>query len=160
MDMLRRRHKFTEPESRFYVIQLLGACHYMHTHQVIHRDLKLGNIFLDAKMNVKVGDFGLAALIETEGERKKTICGTPNYIAPEVLFDQANGHSFEVDTWSIGVILYTLVIGRPPFQTKDVKAIYKFVVMLCPVMFLLMADADASVIMNTSSPKNDRFPRE
>lgn len=99
----------------------------MHTHQVIHRDLKLGNLFLDADMNVKVGDFGLAALIESPGERKKTICGTPNYIAPEVLFDQDNGHSFEVDTWSIGVILYTLVVGKPPFQTKDVKAIYKFV---------------------------------
>ena len=71
------------------------------------------------------GPGGLAALIENPGERKKTICGTPNYIAPEVLFDTANGHSFEVDTWSIGVILYTLVIGRPPFQTKEVKAIYK-----------------------------------
>jgi cell cycle serine/threonine-protein kinase CDC5/MSD2 len=125
MDMLRRRRRFTEPESRYFMVQLLGACHYMHNHQVIHRDLKLGNIFLDANMNVKVGDFGLAALIESPGERKKTICGTPNYIAPEVLFDTANGHSFEVDTWSIGVILYTLVIGRPPFQTKDVKAIYK-----------------------------------
>ncbi|THH31055.1 hypothetical protein EUX98_g3134 [Antrodiella citrinella] len=125
MDMLRRRRRFTEPEARFFMVQLIGACHYMHTHQVIHRDLKLGNIFLDSHMNVKVGDFGLAALIENPGERKKTICGTPNYIAPEVLFDTANGHSFEVDTWSIGVILYTLVVGRPPFQTKDVKAIYK-----------------------------------
>ncbi|KAI1789263.1 Pkinase-domain-containing protein [Ganoderma leucocontextum] len=125
MDMLRRRRRFTEPEARFFMVQLIGACQYMHTHQVIHRDLKLGNIFLDKNMNVKVGDFGLAALIEIPGERKKTICGTPNYIAPEVLFDQANGHSFEVDTWSIGVILYTLVVGRPPFQTKDVKAIYK-----------------------------------
>ena len=125
MDMLRRRRRFSEPESRFFLVQLIGACHYMHTHQVIHRDLKLGNLFLDGNMNIKVGDFGLAALIENPGERKKTICGTPNYIAPEVLFDTANGHSFEVDTWSIGVILYTLVVGRPPFQTKDVKAIYK-----------------------------------
>ncbi|KAF8882459.1 kinase-like domain-containing protein [Infundibulicybe gibba] len=125
MDLLRHRRRFTEPEARFYMVQLIGACHYMHTHQVIHRDLKLGNLFLDANMNVKVGDFGLAALIESPGERKKTICGTPNYIAPEVLFDTANGHSFEVDTWSIGVILYTLVVGRPPFQTKDVKDIYK-----------------------------------
>ncbi|KAK1226206.1 Cell cycle serine/threonine-protein kinase cdc5/MSD2 [Marasmius sp. AFHP31] len=124
MDLLRRRRRFTEPESRFFSVQLIGACHYMHTHQVIHRDLKLGNLFLDGNMNVKVGDFGLAALIESPGERKKTICGTPNYIAPEVLFDTANGHSFEVDTWSIGVIIYTLLIGRPPFQTKEVKAIY------------------------------------
>ncbi|KAG1748400.1 kinase-like domain-containing protein [Suillus paluster] len=124
MDMLRRRRRFSECEARFFLVQLIGACHYMHSHQVIHRDLKLGNLFLDANMNIKVGDFGLAALIENPGERKKTICGTPNYIAPEVLFDTANGHSFEVDTWSIGVILYTLVIGRPPFQTKDVKEIY------------------------------------
>ncbi|KAJ7117391.1 kinase-like domain-containing protein [Mycena crocata] len=125
MDLLRRRKRFTEPEARFFMIQLIGACHYMHGQSVIHRDLKLGNLFLDAHMNIKVGDFGLAALIESPGERKKTICGTPNYIAPEVLFDTASGHSFEVDTWSIGVILYTLVVGRPPFQTKDVKAIYQ-----------------------------------
>ncbi|KDQ07292.1 hypothetical protein BOTBODRAFT_149264 [Botryobasidium botryosum FD-172 SS1] len=124
MDMLRRRKRYTEPETRYFLVQLIGACHYMHTHQVIHRDLKLGNLFLDSNMNVKVGDFGLAALIESPGERKKTICGTPNYIAPEVLFDTVNGHSFEVDTWSIGVIIYTLVIGKPPFQTKDVKTIY------------------------------------
>lgn len=130
MDMLRRRRRFTEPETRFFMLQLIGACNYMHAHQVIHRDLKLGNLFLDANMNVKVGDFGLAALIENPGERKKTICGTPNYIAPEVLFDTANGHSFEVDIWSIGVILYTLVVGRPPFQTKEVKDIYKYVAFL------------------------------
>ncbi|KAH8978342.1 kinase-like domain-containing protein [Lactarius akahatsu] len=125
MNMLHRRRVFTEPEARFFMVQLIGACHYMHTHQVIHRDLKLGNLFLDADMNIKVGDFGLAALIESPGERKKTICGTPNYIAPEVLFDTANGHSFEVDIWSIGVILYTFVVGRPPFQTKDVKEVYQ-----------------------------------
>ena len=125
MSMLHRRRVFTEPEARFFMVQLIGGCHYMHTHQVIHRDLKLGNLFLDADMNIKVGDFGLAALIESPGERKKTICGTPNYIAPEVLFDTANGHSFEVDTWSIGVILYTFVVGRPPFQTKNVKEVYQ-----------------------------------
>lgn len=97
----------------------------MHSRSVIHRDLKLGNLFLDCNMNLKVGDFGLAALVRFPGERKKTICGTPNYIAPEILFDRDNGHSFEVDVWSIGVILYTLLVGKPPFQTKEVKQIYK-----------------------------------
>ncbi|WWD22337.1 hypothetical protein CI109_106828 [Kwoniella shandongensis] len=125
MDMLRRRKRYTEPEARYYLVQLIAACQYMHQTNVIHRDLKLGNLFLDVNMDIKVGDLGLAALIEKPGDRKKTICGTPNYIAPEVLFDTANGHSFEVDIWSVGVILYTLLIGRPPFQTKDVKAIYK-----------------------------------
>ncbi|KAH6908399.1 hypothetical protein BKA70DRAFT_1400501 [Coprinopsis sp. MPI-PUGE-AT-0042] len=80
--------------------------------------------FLDANTNVKVGDFGLEAPIENTREREEMICGTPNYIAPEVLFDTANGHSFEVDIWTIGAILYALVVGRPPFQTKKVKDIY------------------------------------
>jgi serine/threonine protein kinase len=71
MDLLRRRKGLTEPEIRYYLVQLIGACLYMHGENVIHRDLKLGNIFLDARMDVKVGDFGLAALIEKEGERKK-----------------------------------------------------------------------------------------
>jgi serine/threonine protein kinase len=89
--------------------------------------LKLGNLFLDANMNIKVGDFGLAVLIKNPTKRETTICGTPNYIAPEMLFDTENGYGFEVDTWSVGVILYTLVVGQPPFQSKDerIKAIYK-----------------------------------
>ncbi|KAK4053369.1 Cell cycle serine/threonine-protein kinase cdc5/MSD2 [Microbotryomycetes sp. JL201] len=125
LDLLRRRKRYTEPEARFYLVQLIGACEYMHSNSVIHRDLKLGNLMLDAAMNLRVGDFGLAALVKFPGERKKTICGTPNYIAPEILFDTTNGHSFEVDIWSIGVILYTLLVGKPPFQTKEVKQIYR-----------------------------------
>ncbi|TNY19609.1 kinase-like domain-containing protein [Rhodotorula diobovata] len=125
LDLLRIRKRYSEPEARFYLTQLVGACDYMHANSVIHRDLKLGNLMLDANMDLRVGDFGLAALVKFPGERKKTICGTPNYIAPEILFDTKGGHSFEVDIWSIGVILYTLLIGRPPFQTKDVKNIYR-----------------------------------
>ena len=57
----------------------------MHQHRVIHRDLKLGNLFLNEKMQVKTGDFGLAAKLEFKDEKRRTVCGTPNYIAPEVL---------------------------------------------------------------------------
>lgn len=142
------------------MVQLIGACYYMHAHQVIHRDLKLGNLFLDANMNVKVGDFGLAALIENEGERKKTICGTPNYIAPEVLFDTANGHSFEVDIWSIGVILYTLVVGRPPFQTKEVKEIYKCVPASQRAILMTHFSLGVFATMSTSSPPNAIYPQQ
>ncbi|GAA98424.1 uncharacterized protein L969DRAFT_17069 [Mixia osmundae IAM 14324] len=123
-ELLKRRKRYQEPEARYYLVQLIGACDYMHSRSVIHRDLKLGNIFLDGNMDLRVGDFGLAALVRFPGERKTTMCGTPNYIAPEVLYNSGSGHSFEVDVWSIGVILYTLIIGRPPFQTKEVKAIY------------------------------------
>ena len=89
-----------------------------------HYSLKLGNLFLTDKMQLKVGDFGLAAKIVFEGEKKRTICGTPNYIAPEIL-DSKLGHSYEVDYWSIGVILYTSLIGRPPFESQEVKQTYK-----------------------------------
>lgn len=97
---------------------------YLHSHRVIHRDLKLGNLFLNDKMEIKIGDFGLATKLEFDGERKRTICGTPNYIAPEVL-EGKQGHSYEVDVWSLGVIIYTLIIGKPPFETSDVKTTYK-----------------------------------
>jgi len=63
----------------------LHAIKYMHQHRVIHRDLKLGNLFLTEKMQVKTGDFGLAAKLEFKDEKRRTVCGTPNYIAPEVL---------------------------------------------------------------------------
>ncbi|KAJ6612090.1 hypothetical protein lerEdw1_015193 [Lerista edwardsae] len=73
-------------------------------------------------MEVKIGDFGLATKVEYDGERKKTLCGTPNYIAPEVLGKK--GHSFEVDVWSIGCIMYTLLVGKPPFETSCLKETY------------------------------------
>jgi polo-like kinase 1 len=104
-------------------LQIISALKYLHQHRVIHRDLKLGNLFINDKMEVKVGDFGLAAKIDFDGERKRTICGTPNYIAPEVL-EGKTGHSYEVDVWSLGVIIYTLIIGKPPFETTDVKTTY------------------------------------
>jgi polo-like kinase 1 len=85
-------------------------------------------------MELKIGDFGLATKLEFDGEKKRTICGTPNYIvklfiliiikAPEIL-DGKTGHSYEVDVWSLGVIIYTLLIGKPPFETPDVKTTYK-----------------------------------
>ena len=75
-------------------------------------------------MEVKIGDFGLATKLEFDGERKRTICGTPNYIAPEVL-EGKQGHSYEVDVWSLGVIIYTLIIGKPPFETQEVKLTYR-----------------------------------
>lgn len=123
-DLIRRRKKLTEPETRFYVAQLLEALKYLRDECVIHRDLKLGNLFLDSNMHVKVGDFGLATRLTHPDERKRTICGTPNYIAPEIL-EGRNGHSFEVDVWSTGVVLYTLLIGKPPYESTDVKATYK-----------------------------------
>ncbi|MGH0117023.1 UNVERIFIED_CONTAM: hypothetical protein FKN15_024968 [Acipenser sinensis] len=120
--MHKRRKAVTEAEARYYMRQIITGCLYLHNNRVIHRDLKLANLFLNDDMEVKIGDFGLATKIEYDGERKKTLCGTPNYIAPEVLCRK--GHSFEVDIWSLGCILYTLLVGKPPFQTSCLKETY------------------------------------
>nr|CAH7721377.1 unnamed protein product [Callosobruchus chinensis] len=122
MELHRRRKTLTEPETRFYMKQILSGVSYLHSNKIIHRDLKLGNLFLSDELIVKIGDFGLAAKIEFDGERKKTLCGTPNYIAPEILLKA--GHSFEVDIWSVGCIMYTLLVGKPPFETSTLKETY------------------------------------
>lgn len=126
-DLLKRNTKLKERYVSKFVSQIVRGLNYLHNEMsVVHRDLKLGNLFLDNQLNVKIGDFGLSAIIKN-GEKRKTVCGTPNYIAPEVLFGKAGGHSFEADIWSLGVIIYTLLIGTPPFQQKKVEEIYRLI---------------------------------
>ena len=84
-ELLRRRKRLIELEIRCYLLQMIAGVKYLHQHRVIHRDLKLGNLFLTDKMELKLADFGLATKLEFDGDRKRTVCGTPNYIAPEIL---------------------------------------------------------------------------
>uniref|UniRef100_A0A0N5ADM0 Serine/threonine-protein kinase PLK n=1 Tax=Syphacia muris TaxID=451379 RepID=A0A0N5ADM0_9BILA len=119
MELHRRRKAVTEPEARYFTSHVVSACEYLHARHIIHRDLKLGNLFLNDEMQVKVGDFGLATVLEKDGERKRTLCGTPNYIAPEMFGKR--GHSYEVDIWAIGCILFTLLVGKPPFESSSIK---------------------------------------
>lgn len=116
-ELLRRRKRLTEIEAQCYLFQLASALDYLHKNKIIHRDLKLSNLFLSDRMEIKVGDLGLAAKLSSNYERRKTICGTPNYIAPEIL--DGAGHSYEVDLWSYGVIAYALMVGRLPFENKE-----------------------------------------
>uniref|UniRef100_A0A4W6DWL2 Serine/threonine-protein kinase PLK3 n=1 Tax=Lates calcarifer TaxID=8187 RepID=A0A4W6DWL2_LATCA len=117
------RHTLTEPEVRYYLRQIISGLKYLHSRGILHRDLKLGNFFVNENMELRLGDFGLAAKLETVEQRKKTICGTPNYLAPEVLNRQ--GHGTESDVWSLGCVMYTLMCGSPPFETLDLKETYK-----------------------------------
>ncbi|KAJ5887238.1 hypothetical protein N7504_011285 [Penicillium tannophilum] len=127
MDMVRKRRYLTLPEVRRFMIQLCAAMKYLHKRFVAHRDLKMGNLFLDHNMNIKVGDFGLAAMIlsDKDAKRRNTLCGTPNYIAPEVLDKSKGGHTQKVDIWSLGVICFAMLTGYPPFQSKTQEEIYK-----------------------------------
>lgn len=122
-ELVRGRKKLNEVETRFFMMQIIEGVEYIHSKDVIHRDLKLGNLLLGRNMQLKIGDFGLAIRIDS-GERRMTICGTPNYIAPEVLNAKVCGYSFGCDIWSIGVIFYTMLIGKTPFETKNLKTTY------------------------------------
>ena len=123
-ELVKRRKRLTEIEVQCYLLQIIKALKYIHSHRIIHRDLKLGNLFITQKLELKLGDFGLAAKLDYDGQRRRTVCGTPNYIAPEIL-EKKNGHSYEVDIWSLGVVAYTMLFGKPPFETSDVKQTYK-----------------------------------
>ncbi|KAL2288172.1 hypothetical protein FJTKL_04278 [Diaporthe vaccinii] len=129
MEMVKKRKGLTEAEVRFYTIQIAGAIKYMHGKGIIHRDLKMGNIFLDRNMNAKVGDFGLAALLVTGNDmhtiRRTTLCGTPNYIAPEILQKGKAGHDHNVDIWSLGIIMFAMLTTKPPFQSSTTDEIYR-----------------------------------
>lgn len=89
---MKRRKRLTEHEARVYTYQIVKAIEFIHKNCIIHRDLKLGNILINDHMEAKICDFGLSTRVRKEGQIKRTICGTPNYIAPEIL--EEHGHSY------------------------------------------------------------------
>ncbi|XP_031433830.1 serine/threonine-protein kinase PLK2-like [Clupea harengus] len=121
--ILKARKVLTEPEVRYYLRQIVAGLKYLHEQEILHRDLKLGNFFITELMELKLGDFGLAAKLEPVESRRRTICGTPNYLPPEVLNKQ--GHGRESDVWALGCVMYTMLLGRPPFETTNLKETYR-----------------------------------
>ncbi|XP_044260336.1 phosphorylase b kinase gamma catalytic chain, skeletal muscle/heart isoform isoform X2 [Tribolium madens] len=108
----------SEKKTRYIMKQVLEGVAHIHARNIVHRDLKPENILLDDNLNVKITDFGFAKKL-AEGELVHELCGTPGYLAPETLkcsmFEDAPGYSYEVDVWACGVIMYTLLVGCPPF---------------------------------------------
>uniref|UniRef100_A0A8D2CFG2 Serine/threonine-protein kinase PLK4 n=1 Tax=Sus scrofa TaxID=9823 RepID=A0A8D2CFG2_PIG len=114
-----RRKPFSENEARHFMHQIITGMLYLHSHGILHRDLTLSNLLLTRNMNIKIADFGLATQLKMPHEKHYTLCGTPNYISPEIATRSA--HGLESDIWSLGCMFYTLLIGRPPFDTDTVK---------------------------------------
>uniref|UniRef100_A0A7N5ZY18 Serine/threonine-protein kinase PLK4 n=1 Tax=Anabas testudineus TaxID=64144 RepID=A0A7N5ZY18_ANATE len=114
-----RKMPFSEDEARHFMHQIVKGMLYLHTHGILHRDLTLSNLLLTSNMNIKIADFGLATQLKLPNEKHFTMCGTPNYISPEVATRSA--HGLESDVWSLGCMFYAFLMGRPPFDTDTVK---------------------------------------
>lgn len=136
-DKIVHKGKLSETESRRYFQQLIDAVLHCHSKGVYHRDLKPENLLLDVRGNLKVSDFGLSALPQQGVDLLQTTCGTPNYVAPEVL----NGLGYDgaaADVWSCGVILYVLMAGHLPFKETDIPTLYNKINsadFTCPIWF-------------------------
>ena len=107
---------FNNEKTKFYILELVLAIEFLHKNNMVYRDLKPENILLDSKGHVKLTDFGLSKILEDEDDKAYTICGTPQYLAPEVLLKK--GYDKVVDWWSLGCVMFEMLSGRLPFPIK------------------------------------------
>lgn len=117
---LRKQGKLENDPAAFYAGQIGCIFEYVHSKNIIYRDLKPENILLNSDGYLKLTDFGFAKIIE---HRTYTLCGTPEYIAPEVLLNK--GHGKPVDWWTLGILIYEMIVGYPPFVDEDPMGIYQ-----------------------------------
>ena len=117
MFQIQKARKFDEARARFYAAEVTLALQFLHKHGVIYRDLKLDNILLDREGHCKLADFGMCKEGIVDGRTTSTFCGTPDYIAPEILQELDYGAS--VDWWALGVLMYEMMAGQPPFEADN-----------------------------------------
>jgi len=110
---------FTESTVKFYIIELILAIEFLHENNVIYRDLKPENILMNSEGHIKISDFGLSKKLENQKDKAYTLCGTLQYLAPEILKNK--GYDKSVDWWSLGCIYYEMLTGNLPFKTNGNK---------------------------------------
>uniref|UniRef100_A0A7S3DG88 cGMP-dependent protein kinase n=1 Tax=Palpitomonas bilix TaxID=652834 RepID=A0A7S3DG88_9EUKA len=120
---LRQRERFSEDEAKFYAACVISAFEFLHERGYAYRDLKPENLLIDSQGYVKVVDFGFAKRISG---RSYTVCGTPDYLPPEII--QSSGHTKAVDWWALGILIYEMVEGEPPFAHEDTMQMYRNII--------------------------------
>ncbi|CAK8683700.1 protein kinase C iota type-like [Clavelina lepadiformis] len=111
---MQRQRKLPEEHARFYAAEIILALHFLHEKGIIYRDLKLDNVLLDSDGHIKLTDYGMCKEGIRNGDTTSTFCGTPNYIAPEIL--RGEDYGFSVDWWALGVLMFEMMAGRSPFD--------------------------------------------
>ncbi|XP_040013060.1 serine/threonine-protein kinase N2 [Xiphias gladius] len=117
---------FTEKQARFYSSCVLLGLEFLHQNQIVYRDLKLDNLLMDADGFIRIADFGLCKEGMGHGDRTSTFCGTPEFLAPEVLTD--NNYTRSVDWWGLGVLIYEMLVGESPFPGDDEEEVFDSIV--------------------------------
>ncbi|KAM6956839.1 protein kinase C epsilon type-like [Aplochiton taeniatus] len=154
MFQIQRSRKFDEARSRFYAAEVTSALMFLHLHGVIYRDLKLDNILLDAEGHCKLADFGMCKEGILNGVTTTTFCGTPDYIAPEILQELEYGPS--VDWWALGVLMYEMMAGQPPFEADNEDDLFESILhddVLYPVWLSKEAVSILKAFMTKSPAK-------
>lgn len=134
---LKRTGPFSEQKARFYISEIILALDYLHRNKIIFRDIKPENILLDRDGHVKITDFGLAKNMG-QSDLTYTICGTPEYLAPEILLK--NGYTKCIDWWTVGVLLYEFLTLQTPFYARERKEMFLNILKKKPVMKQFFSD--------------------
>eukprot|EP00929_Paragymnodinium_shiwhaense_P092832 TRINITY_DN5284_c0_g1_i2.p1 TRINITY_DN5284_c0_g1~~TRINITY_DN5284_c0_g1_i2.p1 ORF type:complete len:360 (+),score=88.43 TRINITY_DN5284_c0_g1_i2:184-1263(+) len=117
---LRKEGRLPNDDARFYAGEIVLAFEYLHQQTIVYRDLKPENLLIDSEGHMKITDFGFAKIVE---DRTWTLCGTPEYLAPEII--QSKGHGRAVDWWALGILIFEMLGGYPPFYDENPFGIYQ-----------------------------------